>query len=353
MKKTIHSLIFLFAFFVICHASHAQIFGNTVNTGYGSYGNNQIVWLKIITGPTDSGNFTHYGLYDHPTQGATCDVRYAVYDHHPTANRPNNLLSIDYDPAPINGVWNEKVMDPQVPIAANTSYWIGLRFSCNYGSGREVGVNWANQPLKYYESYSVFSPWPDPAGVGSTYGAVNNVALYLVGNNQTLPVELLSFDLLSKGNVAKLTWKTAMEINNAGWYIQRSSNGFTWENVIWVEGNINTNNVTNYKYDDILEKQGLTFYRLEQVDLDGGKSYTEVKKVDYTIDNVSVYPNPTTDQLYVNGTEGNIAYKLFSGYGVQLSDGIKLENEPIDVSNLSSGIYFIEVNNKPYRFVKK
>jgi len=221
--------LYLFVFLICSFQLKSQIFGNTNAPDIGGYVANQIVWFKIVTGPDDSGFFTHYGLYDHPTHLSTCEVRFSIYDQHPTfTNRPFNKLVEDFLASPINGVWNEVPVDPQIEIEPNTIYWIGLRFNCSYGSGRDAATVWANQPLRFYDSWSFFSLWPDPVGSSpSTFGNVNNVGLYLVGNNMTLPVELVEFDVNKKDGISKLEWTTSSEVNNEGWNIQRSENGFS------------------------------------------------------------------------------------------------------------------------------
>ncbi len=330
----------------------SQIFGNTVQTGYGSYGANKIVWLKVITGSDDSGSFTDWGIYNHPTLGDDCDLKFAIYSDHPTNDRPDDLLVQEYEPTTVNGEWNEFSIDPTLTIDANTTYWIGLRFSCNFGSGREVGVQWADQPLRFKDSWSFFSSWPDPAGSVSTFGAVNNVALYLVGNNETLPVEMLAFDVNKKDRKAILNWSTATEVNNTGWNIQKSDNGYTWQTIDWVEGNINSGSELSYRYEDNIERDGLTFYRLEQVDIDGRKSYSEVRNIEMITDKVSVFPNPASDHLYIKGIEDQVSYQVHDIDGKLLYSAEAKPGQSISIENLNSGHYFLQIEEKVYRFFK-
>jgi len=352
MKKKIQFL-FIFSFCLISHFQvKSQIFGNTINTGLGIYGANQVVWLKVITGASDSGSFTHFGIYNHPTGADDCDFKFAIYSDHPTNDTPNDLLVQEYLPTSVNGIWNEFPIDPTLALEPNTTYWIGLRFNCDYGSGREVGVQWADQPLKFKDSWSFFSSWPDPAGSVSTFGSVNNVALYLVGNNQTLPIDLTSFEVRQNKKEVNLEWNTSSEINNDGWNIQKSENGFSWKTIGWVEGSLNSSERNNYSFEDQLSKDGLFFYRLEQVDLDGQKSYSEVKRVEFISDDITLLPNPVSNQLYLNGIKSEIEYKLYNSDGMLIDNGSTLPKESIDVSNLQTGRYFLGVNDKVYNFIK-
>jgi len=353
MKIFTHVTFIILFVVSIQHQGTSQIFGNTVQTGYGGYGANQIVWIKFITGASDSGSFTDFGIYNHPTSGQDCDMKFAIYSDHPTNDRPDDLLVQEYIPTTVNGEWNEFSIDPTLTIDASTTYWIGLRFDCNFGSGREVGVNWPEPPLRFKDSWSFFSAWPDPAGSVSTQGFLNNVGLYVVGNNETLPVEMLSFDVDKKDQKAILKWSTATEINNAGWNIQKSDNGFTWKTIDWIKGNVNSGNQKDYSYSDLIQRDGLTFYRLEQVDIDGQKSYSEVRNIEMINDKISIFPNPANDHLYIRGIEDEVIYQLHDMDGKLLYSAKANPGESITITELNPGHYFLAIEEKVYRFFKK
>jgi hypothetical protein len=63
--------------------------------------------------------------------------------------------------------------------------------------------------------------------------------------------------------------------------------------------------------------------------------------------NIAVYPNPTTDFLNVN-VEGTKRVLDLQGKVLATS-----ESNMIDVSNLNSGVYFLEVEGKKVSFVKR
>jgi hypothetical protein len=78
---------------------------------------------------------------------------------------------------------------------------------------------------------------------------------------------------------------------------------------------------------------------------------------DNTLSNLTMYPNPVTDELKINGIEGDAAVKIYDIYGKQLIDINNLQDSSIDVSFLSEGIYFIKIENKnssrTMKFVKQ
>ncbi|WP_158655124.1 T9SS-dependent choice-of-anchor J family protein [Flavivirga eckloniae] len=85
------------------------------------------------------------------------------------------------------------------------------------------------------------------------------------------------------------------------------------------------------------------------------KSIKEVPNSVDTLLDIKVYPNPITNAtLYINSrnTNGTLNYQISNLVGQIFLSGT-LTNHPIDVSSLSSGTYFISINGKNSRIVKK
>lgn len=113
----------------------------------------------------------------------------------------------------------------------------------------------------------------------------------------TLPVSWLSFTAQASGNSAVLNWSTASEVNNAGFDIERSADGKTFEKVGFAAGKGNVFTTSTYQYidADVFNKQSVWYYRIKQTDADGTSSYTNVVKVaksDVSGNIITVSPNP-------------------------------------------------------------
>jgi len=68
-------------------------------------------------------------------------------------------------------------------------------------------------------------------------------------------------------------------------------------------------------------------------------------------DEIIVYPNPTSDFLYIKINEDIKDLKVLNTLGESIYN--LAPSERIDVSNLERGIYFIEINNQTFKFLKK
>jgi len=66
------------------------------------------------------------------------------------------------------------------------------------------------------------------------------------------PVELTSFTAIAKDRNVTLKWSTAVELNNAGFEVERKTirDGSKWMKIGFVEGNGTTNEPKNYTFTD-------------------------------------------------------------------------------------------------------
>ncbi|MEP6712900.1 MAG: T9SS type A sorting domain-containing protein, partial [Ferruginibacter sp.] len=162
-----------------------------------------------------------------------------------------------------------------------------------------------------------------------------------------LPVTVLSFKAVATGKITKLFWETATEINNAGFEIQRSIDGNTrWETIGFVKAT-NFANGSKYSFNDLAPLRGLNAYRLKQIDIDGRFTNSNTELVNFSGDAtiISISPNPAKDKLNVIFNDKkllNTQAKIRSASGALVAT-VTLNNyhQPIDISNLPGGLYFI------------
>ena len=72
------------------------------------------------------------------------------------------------------------------------------------------------------------------------------------------------------------------------------------------------------------------------------------------IRDITLFPNPSTDFIYLSGIKEKVEYNIFSSDGKILLSGSLRQNKNIDVRILNSGIYILQLDNKSTtRFIKK
>ena len=166
-----------------------------------------------------------------------------------------------------------------------------------------------------------------------------------------LPIKLILFEVSHFNTNTNLIWKTASEINNSHFEVERSIDGKAFKAIATIDGNGTTNVTNEYKYADSEDLSGGYYYRLKQVDYDGQFEYSEVKYVYVSGSNdvMSVYPNPAENMvtLEFNSYQGraktitfvNTLGQVLMEEKASVVDGLnKLE---VDISSLPKGNYFV------------
>lgn len=167
---------------------------------------------------------------------------------------------------------------------------------------------------------------------------------------EPLPVNIVEFKVLQIDNSVLLNWSTYSEINFNKYEIQRKTDQQEFERIGEVKG-AGGSSIQNYSFiDKDINANNTIYYRLKMIDLDGSYQYSPIKALNFTPNSlaISVYPNPATNQIFINGLDDNEQYIItISDTGGR--EIIKLDyariNDGIDISGLKQGIYIIECKN--------
>jgi len=87
----------------------------------------------------------------------------------------------------------------------------------------------------------------------------------------------------------------------------------------------------------------------------GGRTGSTTSATATVSTTVNLYPNPAHDMIYVSGLSGNnIDLRITSITGTQIGTTMNTSSQSIElpIQHLSSGIYFLNVNGKAFRFIK-
>ncbi|TAE12771.1 MAG: hypothetical protein EAY72_09040 [Bacteroidetes bacterium] len=140
--------------------------------------------------------------------------------------------------------------------------------------------------------------------------AVNNCSTQVpvvVTVDCSLPVTLINFRGTRQGKQALLSWETSQELNNHGFFIEKSKDGNTFSTIAFVNSkhsNGISSQSTAYSTTDAALGNGTYFYRLKQTDKDGKYAYSATVKLSGTaVDALAVnilYPNPVVTNLQLH-----------------------------------------------------
>lgn len=188
-----------------------------------------------------------------------------------------------------------------------------------------------------------------PAGKDNRYGAgrIDAYNAYQLAASM-IPVELISFIVSTDQNSVKLNWKTATELNNYGFEIQRSysvnnAGELIWNNIGFIEGNGTTSEVSSYTFNDDKPGTGKISYRLKQLDFDGKFEYSTVIQVDistpleFSLDQNYPNPfNPSTVISYKLNSKQFVSLKVFDVLGNQIATLVN-EEKPAGIYEVTFG----------------
>jgi hypothetical protein len=209
----------------------------------------------------------------------------------------------------------------------------------------------------------------ESSGTVTTANAVTSFSPFSFGSSTgggALPVEMTSFTGHVVPEGVALNWTTQIEINNDRYNVERSVDGVTFETIGEVRGAGNSSVETHYQYIDTDPKEGLLYYRLKQVDIDGAFENSElvsvlIKGTESPTVTWAIYPNPAQSKIEISGGESG---KLVE---VEITDqtGRSIMHMPItfgngeslDVSGLSPGMYVLKLVSadgvSSQRFIKQ
>jgi len=177
-----------------------------------------------------------------------------------------------------------------------------------------------------------------------------------------LPVKLISFTAAMVNKEVKLECRTAGEINNSRFEVERSFDNKDFVTVSSIKAIGNTNTVQKYNSYDKAPSAGINYYRLRQIDVDGNFSYSHVVAIRPAYHNATqVYPNPAQNNTTLQW-ETLTAHKeeviLYNAAGrpvqtriLDLAAGVN--RVTWNVSTLAAGLYYFKLEETTIPFVIK
>ncbi|MCF8261878.1 MAG: T9SS type A sorting domain-containing protein [Melioribacteraceae bacterium] len=211
------------------------------------------------------------------------------------------------------------------------------------------------ETLNYYSSFS-------PVTVGDI--------------SAPLPVELVTFAAKKVKNQIQLNWKTATELDNYGFEIERKEltglEKTNWEKIGFVKGRGNSNTTTSYSFADISPLNNVLEYRLKQIDFNGAYEYSERIEIDnkfipneYALSQNYPNPfNPTTIITFQVPRESKVNLVIFNMLGEIVKVLVDEEKSPGEYKinwngrnsvgePVSSGMYFYRMQSGDFTAIHK
>ena len=188
-------------------------------------------------------------------------------------------------------------------------------------------------------------------------GALSSMSFCdMFAQEEALPVVFQSVEVKQRGDLAELTWATALEQNSDYFAVEKSNDGRNWIEIELVEAA--GHSTSNKRYNSIDASPSImNYYRLRQVDLDQKFIFSEVVSLRVVKDvKLSVFPNPAVDfiqittDLDIEGVYADII-EASTGKVVNRYSNI-LENQKIDMSRYGNGLYIVRIMDETGTLLK-
>jgi 1,4-alpha-glucan branching enzyme len=183
-----------------------------------------------------------------------------------------------------------------------------------------------------------------------------------------LPVKLISFaGKRNKDNIS-LAWQTSNEVNVKNYVVERSFNGASFTGIASLPAKNLSGNRLSYTYVDndpkAVKSDKKIYYRLKITDTDGTFSYSTIAVINPALSrpHLTLYPNPAKGSpVFISLDETvpsslylkieDVGGRVYKSYFLPISTSNK--NIPLDVKNLSAGVYTLRVETGEGTFVHR
>lgn len=331
-------LIFLTPFYSFCAVGTFEYYINTQKSGdavknYGDFiGGTSFDGSNLGTVSTTSQTLTTLALglkswEDNSSEVTSASFFYRVYK---TLGTP--------------GAYTEVTLSNPAGKSGNDREWVGV--SVNFLTGITDIDDYTVEMYFRIESNQVnANQYEFRSNSGNNYKATFRV-------DASLPVELLHFSARPTGQGVELDWATASEIGNAGFEVQHSNDARSWKAIGWVDGHGDSQERHSYGFLHQASQVGPNYYRLKQVDHDGGHEYSKLVQVEWEARHLpKAYPTRATSEVWLSwdgqSESQRVTVRLQDAQGRLLRESVQLvgagQEGLISLDGLSTGLYFLQL----------
>lgn len=197
-------------------------------------------------------------------------------------------------------------------------------------------------------SYSKYGSWGikeyqgQPAIEAPKYRAFQNCVLSI------LPLNWLDFTAKrQQDRTVLLEWSTSGEYNTDILLVERAEANEAFKPIGQILSSGQNSARADYEYLDKNPAEGINYYRVKQVDLDGRFAYSNIRSVDFgnvDFERLKFFPNPVEDRarILLPGKQSAEKINFYDSNG-RCMMSFNLPEQYLDLTPLSSGMYMAEV----------
>jgi hypothetical protein len=183
-----------------------------------------------------------------------------------------------------------------------------------------------------------------------TFDVTGFSGFFVTGKPTPLPVTLtkMTAKVIENRDVA-IEWETSSEVGFDHFELQKSTNPKTGFSFL---ADIAPRAIGKYQYLDKTVQPGAPqYYRLKMIDLNGQYAWSKIvlARLEKAAVQLTVFPNPASDEITVTCSEPVSGFKLISNAGITVFDKPtenEARNEKLNVAGYRTGIYQLKIRLK-------
>jgi hypothetical protein len=175
--------------------------------------------------------------------------------------------------------------------------------------------------------------------------------------DRPLPMELGSFTVTKRNSTGLLEWVTLQEANTGRFIIEKSYDGTNYNSIGEIKAAGNSTISQRYRFTDAQLANGVNYYRLKLVDVNGAITYSPIRLLNISGNEViiTLYPNPVKKGLLYINTSENCRRVDISDVAGRILRSVSTQGtrQTIPLLHLSKGTYIISVYTDNGKKVEK
>lgn len=162
-----------------------------------------------------------------------------------------------------------------------------------------------------------------------------------------LPLDLLAFEAIAGIGKVDLEWLTGSESGTSHFAVERSRDAVHWNDLSTLPAAGISQELRSYAVTDHLPLQGIAYYRLRKVDLDGSFVHSGTRQVEMRSTH-QVVPNPTKGAFTLRDAPETAIVQLFDAMGrehrISVTPGGAFGALSIDPLAAPAGVYSLRIH---------
>lgn len=164
-----------------------------------------------------------------------------------------------------------------------------------------------------------------------------------------LPIELAAYSIQAIDNKVVVNFTTASERDIEYYILEASRDGSYWQEVTTLDAVGNSSIESSYQLEDKNPFNGVSYYRLKFVNINGAVVVMEILSVEVYALKYLVYPIPVHKTMFLEGedlADSKISVINSLGENVEVSKSLIYDKYSFNFEQIKSGVYFVVIETE-------